>query len=104
MATFGFGQSGGQIMQMAYGFHHIGIAIDAADLDAERAACEARGYQLAFSAPVGSGGRVLYMDDGRSEPGFIELIPATPAMDESFTRMFRAAQEWRGEDPVRRFG
>lgn len=92
------------LMSRGYGFHHIGIAIDAAQIEVEQRAYEARGFELAFSAPVGSGGRVLYMDDGRREPGFIELIPATTQMDEAFTRMFRAAQGWRGEDPVRGFG
>ena len=84
------------------GFHHVGIAVS--DTEAERAAYEARGYKLAFSAPVPSGGVVYYMDDGRNEPGFVELIPATAGMDEMFTRYWKAAVEWRGEDPVRPFG
>ena len=92
------------IGRRGYGFHHIGIAVDASHMDAERRAYEARGYSVAFSAPVGSGGEVLYMDDGRTEPGFIELIPATPQMDEAFTRMYSAARDWRGEDPIRPFG
>lgn len=85
-----------------YGFHHVGIAAD--DIEAERAMYERQNYRVAFQAPVPSGGAVYYMDDGRNEPGFIELIPATPGMDNMFTRYWRAAVEWRGEDPIRPFG
>jgi hypothetical protein len=88
------------IERRGYGFHHIGVAVD--DTDAERAVYEARGYAMAFSAPVPSGGVVYYMDDGRG-PGFVELIPATPGMDEMFTRFWRASVDWNGEDPVRPF-
>ncbi|HEV7632169.1 MAG TPA: VOC family protein, partial [Steroidobacteraceae bacterium] len=84
------------------GFHHVGIAVS--DTEAERAAYEARGYKLAFSAPVPSGGVVYYMDDGRNEPGFVELIPATAGMDEMFTRYWKASVAWKGEDPIRPFG
>lgn len=89
------------IERRGYGFHHIGIAVD--DVEAERRAYEARGYMVAFSAPVPSGGSVYYMDDGRTEPGFIELIPATQGMDDMFTGMWKAAVEWRGDEPVRPF-
>ena len=85
-----------------YGFHHVGIAVE--DVEAECAAYERRNYQVAFSAPVPSGGAVYYMDDGRNEPGFVELIPATPGMDDMFTRYWRASVEWKGENPVRPFG
>jgi len=85
-----------------YGFHHVGIAVE--DVEAERAAYERRNYRVAFSASVPSGGSVHYLDDGRNEPGFVELIPATPGMDEMFTRYWRASVGWRGEDPVRPFG
>lgn len=89
------------IERRGYGFHHIGIAVD--DTDAERAAYEARGYEAAFWTPVPSGGVVYYMDDHRTEPGFIELIPATPGFDEMFTRFWRASVDWDGRDPVRAF-
>jgi hypothetical protein len=85
-----------------YGFHHVGIAAE--DIEAERAVYERQNYRVAFQAPVPSGGAVYYMDDGRNEPGFVELIPATPGMDNMFTRYWRAAIEWRGEDPIRPFG
>lgn len=85
-----------------YGFHHVGIAVD--DVESECAAYERCNYRVACWAPVPSGGAVYYMDDGRNEPGFIELIPATPGMDDMFTRYWRAAVDWRGEDPIRPFG
>jgi hypothetical protein len=85
-----------------YGFHHFGIAVE--DTEAERAVYEQRGYEVAYHAPVPSGGAVYYMDDGKNEPGFVELIPATPGMDDMFTRYWRASVEWKGEDPIRPFG
>jgi Glyoxalase/Bleomycin resistance protein/Dioxygenase superfamily len=84
-----------------FGFHHVGIACD--DVEAERAAYEARGFTCAFSANVPTGGAVAYMDNGRNDPGFVELIPATPGMDETFTRFWQASDNWDGRDPVRSF-
>ena len=95
------------IDRRGYGFHHVGIAFE--DVEAERVAYEGRGYHVAFSAPVPSGGTVYYMADdaggaGGGAPGFVELIPATPGMDEMFTRYWRASVDWNGADPVRPFG
>jgi Glyoxalase/Bleomycin resistance protein/Dioxygenase superfamily len=90
------------IDRRGYGFHHVGIAV--ADVDAEIPAYVARGYELAFAAAVPTGGSVAYMDDGRNDPGFLELIPATQGMDETFTRFWRASIDWDGRDPIRRFG
>jgi hypothetical protein len=44
------------------------------------------------------------MGDGAGAPGFVELIPATPGMDEMFTRYWRASVDWKGEEPIRPFG
>jgi len=90
------------IDRRGYGFHHVGIAVE--DVEAECAAYERRSYRVAFRAPVPSGGAVCYMCDGHNEPGFVELIPATPGMDEMFTRYWRASVGWQGEDPIRPFG
>jgi Glyoxalase/Bleomycin resistance protein/Dioxygenase superfamily len=89
------------IDRRGYGFHHLGMAC--ADVEAEILAYQARGYDLAFSAGVPTGGSVAYMDDGRNEPGFVELIPATQGMDETFTRFWQASVDWDGRDPVRSF-
>lgn len=85
-----------------YGFHHVGIAFE--DVKAERREYERRGYRVAFCAPVPSGGSVYYMEDGGRAPGFVELIPATPGMDDMFTRYWRASLDWNGERPIRPFG
>lgn len=84
-----------------YGFHHIGIAVP--DVDAAIPDYLARGYATAFRANVPTGGAVAYMDDGRNVPGFVELIPATPGMDATFTTFWQASVDWDGRDPVRPF-
>ena len=89
------------IERRGYGFHHAGLCV--ADVDAELPGYEARGYSLAFRAKVPTGGAVAYLDDGRNDPGFLELIPATPGMDEVFTKFWRASVDWDGTDPVRPF-
>jgi hypothetical protein len=89
------------IGQRGYGFHHVGIAC--ADVDVEIPAYEARGYTLAFRAAVPTGGAVAYLDNGRNQPGMVELIPVTPGMDETFTRFWRASLDWDGADPIRPF-
>jgi Glyoxalase/Bleomycin resistance protein/Dioxygenase superfamily len=83
-----------------FGFHHVGIAC--ADVDAEILLYQARGYELAFHAAVPTGGSVAYMAGGAG-PGFVELIPATPGMDDAFTAFWRASLDWDGRDPVRSF-
>jgi Glyoxalase/Bleomycin resistance protein/Dioxygenase superfamily len=89
------------VEKRGYGFHHIGVACD--DVDAEMAAYEARGYELAFRAAVPTGGAVAYMEGGTGDPGFVELIPATPGCDEAFTAFWRASVDWDGRDPIRPF-
>lgn len=84
-----------------YGFHHLGRASE--DIEAEIAELEGRGYSLAFRAGVPTGGDVAYMDKPGNS-GFLELITATPAMEEVFTRFWRASVGWDGSDPVRPFG
>ena len=88
-----------QIERCGYGFHHYGIA--SADVEADIAAMESKGYTLAFTAGVPTGGNVAFMDGGPDKPGFLELIPANDAMDETFTRFWRASLDWDGSDPIR---
>lgn len=89
------------IDQRGYGFHHIGVGVS--DVDGEIPAYEARGYTVAYRAQVPTGGSVAYLDNGRNDPGMLELIPATSGMDEAFTRFYAAAQNWDGSDRVRPF-
>jgi hypothetical protein len=74
-----------------------------ADVDAEIARYAAKGYDLAFRAAVPTGGAVAYLDNGVNDPGFLELIPATPGMDAAFTAFWRASCDWSGADPIRPF-
>ena len=89
------------IARRGYGFHHFGIAVE--DVDAALPAWLARGYELAFRAPVPTGGAVAYLDGGDAAPGFTELIPVTEGMNTVFTAQWRASQDWDGRDPVRPF-
>ena len=84
-----------------HGFHHFGRATE--DIDRDIAALEAQGYVVAFRAGVPTGGDVAYMDGGAERPGYVELITATPAMEEVFTRFWHASVGWDGSDPVRPF-
>ena len=85
-----------------YGFHHLGIAC--ADVDADSRAYQARGYTEAFRAAVPTGGEVVYLDNGTGpQLGFLELLPVTPGMDQTFTRFWEASRDWDGSDPVRSF-
>lgn len=90
------------IEKRGYGFHHFGIAC--ADVDASSREYQARGYHEAFRASVPTGGEVVYLDNGQgTDWGFLELLPVTPGMDETFTRFWRASQGWDGTDPIRPF-
>jgi len=90
------------IDRRGYGFHHVGIAVS--DVGAEQLAYEGRGYTAVFEAPVPSGGSVVYLEGPHGDPGLIELIPATPGMDEMFTRFWQTTTNWTGHDPIRPFG
>ena len=51
-----------------------------------------------------TGGEVVYLDNGRgAQWGFLELLPVTPGMDQTFTRFWEASRDWDGTDPVRPF-
>lgn len=90
------------IDKVGYGFHHFGIARDDIEEEVERRI--AKGEVLAHRAPVPTGGKVAYFEGGAGAPGFVELIPATPGMDEGFTNFWRQTQNWDGKDPIRPFG
>lgn len=90
------------IERRGYGFHHFGIAFE--DCEAQLPAYAARGYEVAYSAPVPTGGSVYYLDNGKgAAEGFLELIPANAGMDAHFTRYWQAAQDWDGKAPIRPF-
>ncbi|HEY8518662.1 MAG TPA: VOC family protein [Gammaproteobacteria bacterium] len=85
-----------------YGFHHWGLASDDVDADVRR--LEATGMEVAFRAGVPTGGDVVYLDPRGALPGFVELIPVNPVMEEVFGRFQRASVDWDGTEPIRPFG
>ncbi|HEU4616600.1 MAG TPA: VOC family protein [Gammaproteobacteria bacterium] len=84
-----------------YGFHHFGLASEDVEADVERYL--ALGMEVAYRVGVPTGGDVVYMDARGAVPGFVELIPTTPLMDEAFTGFYRASVGWNGADPIRPF-
>lgn len=85
-----------------YGFHHLGMAC--ADVEASVHDYAKRGWHEAYRAAVPTGGEVVYLDNGTgAATGFIELLPVTPGMDETFTRFWEASRTWDGCDPIRPF-
>lgn len=90
------------IEHRGYGFHHFGIAC--ADVYKTSEEYQARGYHEAFRASVPTGGEVIYLDNGTgAQQGYVELLPVTPGMDETFTRFWQESLDWDGSDPVRPF-
>ncbi len=90
------------IDKRGYGYHHMGIAC--ADVEASAADYATRGWLEAYRAAVPTGGEVVYLDNGTgADLGFIELLPVTPGMDETFTRFWEASRNWDGSDPIRPF-
>lgn len=125
----GFGQRVGQIVQMAYVVEDIRAAMDLwirdcgvgpwfllesftgpeqryrgqpATADIKLAMSFAGHMNIELIQPRG-GGSVCYLENGSLDPAFIELIPATPGMDDMFTRFWRATIDWNREDPIRAF-
>ena len=82
-----------------HGFHHWGVAVE--DAEAEAARYTAMGFEEAWRVGVPTGSDVVYMDSKGALPGFVELIPASPAMEDRFTEFYLASVGWRGENPVR---
>ncbi|WP_427965900.1 VOC family protein [Altererythrobacter sp.] len=90
------------IEQRGFGLHHHGIAFE--DCEAVLAQYQARGWREAYRSPVPTGGDVIFIEsDEPSAAPFLELLPASPAMDAHFTGFWKAAQNWDGSDPIRPF-
>ena len=90
------------IAHRGYGFHHFGLAC--ADVDADSLAYQARGYTRRSAPRCRPAAR---WSTSTTAPGvqwgFLELLPVTPGMDETFTRFWKASLGWDGSDPVRSF-
>jgi hypothetical protein len=91
----------GDTLGKGYGFHHWGVATSHFDRDVEK--YQKKGYELAFSAKVPSGGRIGYFDTKGRLPGMIELLELGADFESTFNRFYRASIGWDGNDPVRPF-
>jgi len=89
------------IEHVGYGFHHFGVGSN--DYESDIQSYAKRGYELAFQARVPTGGRVGYVDMHGDLPGFIEVIENGAAMEQIFTRFYKASLGWDGSEPVRSF-
>jgi hypothetical protein len=89
------------IRTTGYGFHHFGIC--SRDFDADVARYEAAGCPVVFSDVSPRGVRIVYVDTSATLPGMLEIIEATDALEAIYHSYFAAAQNWNGEDPVRRW-
>lgn len=87
------------ILARGHGFHHFGVA--ARDFEKACAAEAAKGFELAFTDAVEGVGRVAYYDTRGALPGMLELIEASPRLEELFSLMREAARNWDGTNPVR---
>lgn len=85
-----------------YGFHHFGQGT--MEFEHDVAKYKSRGYEVVFECrPARDAGRVAYLDTHGEMPGFIELIESDVNMERMFTRFYRAAVDWDGENPMRPF-
>jgi hypothetical protein len=90
------------VARHGFGFHHFGVAFE--DVGAELPKFLARGYVEVSRNPVPTGGEVVFLEPPHpAHPGYIEMLPATAMMDQTFTRFWKASQDWDGNDPVRPF-
>lgn len=91
------------IERWGYGFHHFGIPYD--DVEAVLPGYLAEGYVEVTRNNVPTGGQVVFLDPPHPvQPGYLELLPVNPGMEETFGKFWRAAQDWDGKDPIRPFG
>jgi hypothetical protein len=92
-----------EFLQKGYrGMQHLCVV--AMDMDAELAKLAARGLKkVQWGVVSGSGARFAYVDSDQDPGGMIELIEGIPAILGAFDFMRKAAREWDGKDPVRRF-
>lgn len=88
------------IVARGHGFHHFGVA--ARDFEKACAVEAAKGFELAFTDAVEGVGRVAYYDTRGVLPGMLELIEASPELEDLFNMMREAARTWDGTDPVRK--
>jgi hypothetical protein len=89
------------IKTKGHGFHHWAICSKAFDADVAR--YEAEGCPVVFSDLSPRGVRIVYVDTTGQLPGMLEIIETTDALEAIYLSYFDAAQNWNGEDPIRRW-
>lgn len=89
------------IQAKGYGFHHWAMCSKSFDADVAR--YEADGCPVVFSDVSPRGVRIVYVDTTKTLPGMLEIIDTTDALEAIYHSYFAAAQNWNGEDPVRRW-
>jgi hypothetical protein len=80
------------------GLHHM--ALYCKDYDADLAAYAAAGVEVAFSGLM-MGARTCWIDTVSTLGFMVELIEANPVADAVFGQFRSAAQNWKGENPLR---
>jgi len=71
------------------------------DFDGELARCAELGWEEAFFDVVPSEARVAYVDATADVHGMLELVERTPAQEQVYADVYRAAVDWDGRDPSR---
>ena len=84
-----------------HGFHHWAVCSKAFDAAVGR--YQAAGYPVVSSDLPPRGVRIVYVDTCRDLPGMLELIETTEALEGTYHSYFAAAQNWDGNDPIRRW-
>ncbi len=85
-----------------YGYHHRAITTD--DFDTALDYYKNLGYDIALHTKVVFGTRAAYIDTNEVNYGMIELIEVNEAVEDFFTNMKKASENWDGTDPSRTIG
>lgn len=81
-------------------FHHV--CLWSTDLEADRAAMAAAGFDAAMLSGPGAT-RFAYFDTSEVNGHMIELLERNPGIEALFAAIRAAAEDWDGQRPVREF-
>ena len=82
------------------GLQHVGVMTD--DIDAHLTLLRQRGIEPVQWGGTANGIRFAYVNTDAHPGGMIELIERGPAIEDFFGLVRRSAENWDGEDPIRR--
>lgn len=83
------------------GLHHMALYCE--DFDATLAAYTARGAEVAYTGLM-MGHRTCWIDTTATLGFMVELVTKNPVADSVFGAIRAAAENWDGQNPVRRLG